>query len=140
MKKLISSRIHHYYWDEDLCCTLTALKILAELYPPAPHPQILDAAFGLNAGRCGSQCGLVEGTLLFLGTYSKENGWSPEDTRQLCRDFCQDFQARLGSLICTELRPQGFSPDNPPHLCEKLSCQALTLAHNFIARNFPSQS
>jgi len=53
LEELINCRVHDYYWDEDLSCAVTTLKILSELFYPALHPQVIEAAFGLNAGRFG---------------------------------------------------------------------------------------
>ncbi|MBU2703841.1 hypothetical protein Ga0466249_004991 [Sporomusaceae bacterium BoRhaA] len=64
--KINNARVHDYYWNEDFSCAVTTLKILSELYYPELHSQMIDAAFGLNAGRCGSQCGLVEGARQFI--------------------------------------------------------------------------
>jgi hypothetical protein len=30
------------------------------------------------------------------------------------------------------LRPQGFQDDNPPHLCEPLTCQAVEFSLTFV--------
>jgi hypothetical protein len=38
---------------------------------------------------------------------------------------------RLGS-IGKVLRPVGFHKDNPPHLCEKLTCEAILFNVRFI--------
>ncbi len=135
MEKFINAKVHDYYWNEDLSCALTTLKILAELFYTELHPQVIEAAFGLNAGRFGSQCGLVEGTLLFIGVYGNHQDINKEQVVVLCHKFCGEFQARFSSLLCNELRPQGFSRDNPPHLCENITKQAIIFSAEFIAEN-----
>jgi Putative redox-active protein (C_GCAxxG_C_C). len=132
MYELINSRVHDYYWNQDLSCAVTTLKILSELFYPELHPQVIEATFGLNAGRFGSQCGLVEGTLLFIGSYGHHKNMTKEQIADLCHEFCSKFQPRFGSLLCNELRPQGFSPDNPPHLCENLTKKAIIFSAEFI--------
>ena len=132
MRDLIHSRVHEYYWQNDFSCALTTLKILAELYYPGLHPQVINAAFGLNAGRFGLQCGLVEGGLLFIGSYGCQKDIDHEQIRQLCQEYCREFEARFGSMLCRELRPQGFSPDNPPHLCENITKEAVCFSAEFV--------
>jgi hypothetical protein len=44
---------------------------------------------------------------------------------QACYAFAQQFENKFGSLLCRELRPQGFYPDNPPHLCKGLTRKAI---------------
>jgi len=135
LQELINIRIHDYYWDEDLSCVVTTLKILSEIYYPELHPQVIAAAFGLNAGRCGYQCGLVEGALLFIGIYGSRNGMTNEKITDLCHGFCDKFQERFGSILCSQLRPQGFSSGNPPHLCESITKKAIAFSAEFMAEN-----
>lgn len=134
MKELIDSRVHDYYWSQDLSCAITTLKILSELFHTELHSQVMEAAFGLNAGRCGSQCGLVEGTLLFMGIYGNHQGLERTEIKELCRKFSSSFQQEFGSLLCSELRPQRFSPDIPAHLCENITKLAVNFSAGFISR------
>ena len=135
MRELINVRVHDCYWNEDFSCAVTTLKILSELYNQELHPQLIKATFGLNAGRSGLECGLVEGTLLFIGVYGSENGINKEKITNLCHKFCSEFQICFGSLSCKELRPQGFGPDNPPHLCESITKKAVAFSADFVYDN-----
>lgn len=130
---VINARVHDYYWEEDLSCTITTLKILSELFHIRLDRQVMDAAFGLNAGRLGSQCGLVEGALLFIGIYGQQQGLTPQGITALCHQFSSNFQTEFGSVLCKELRPQGFNPTNPPHLCETITKRAIAFSAEFIA-------
>lgn len=135
MRELINARVHDYYWNKDLNCAITMIEILGELFYPKIEQQVIEAVFGLNAGRCGNQCGLVEGTLLFIGIYGAYQNWSQQQIKEICHEFCNQFQAKFGSLLCAELRPEGFQPNNPPHLCEKLTKEAVAFSAEFIRRN-----
>ena len=135
MDDLIKSRVARYYWEHDINCAGTVLRVLAECFDIALHPQVLDAALGLHgAGGHGAQCGLVEGTLLFLGIAGKARGFPEKRIVESCSAFAREFEQRFGSLRCSQLRPQGFRPELPPHLCEHLTCQALALAARFVYR------
>ena len=133
LQTFIDERVHRYYWQDELDCAVTTLKVLGELYEVEASQPVLDAAFGLNAGRCGWQCGLVEGALLFIGLYGKAKGAGQEEIRTLCRGYCAAFEARFGSLLCKELRPEGFGSENPPHLCERRTKEAVLFSAAFIA-------
>ncbi len=125
---LISERVHHYYWDEDLNCATTVLLIMAEIFAIELLPQTLHAAIGMHgAGGFRAQCGLVEGSLMFIGIIGRERGLADESIIKYCYDFAAEFQKNFGSLSCSELRPQGFKPDNPPHLCENLTRKVVQL-------------
>jgi len=123
---LVQRRVHHAYWDHDWNCAVTTLRILAEVFEVALDQQVLDAALGMHgAGGYRAQCGLVEGALMFIGILGKAER-RPDDTIvQMCYDFAAAFEDRFGSLICRDLRPEGFKPDNPPHLCEDLTRRAI---------------
>lgn len=132
-KVLIEARVHACYLEKDLSCIMTTLRILSKVFHTEIQPQLFSAAYGLNAGRLRSQCGLVEGALLFIGLYAQQKEIAPSNIADLCRKFSADFQAEFGSVLCKELRPEGFSPDNPPHLCENLTKRAVWFAAEFVA-------
>ena len=96
----------------------------------------MDASIGMNgAGRFGSQCGLVEGVLMFIGIYSIHKGIQKEKIINLCNNFSKGFQQNFGSLLCRELRPQRFSSGNPLHLCEDIIKRAVSYSAEFIAKS-----
>ena len=127
-------RVYTYYWNQDLNCTTTTLRILSEHLNVPLCPQTLDAALGMHgAGGDRAQCGLVEGALMFLGIWGRRHDLPDCKIVELCKAYGQQFEARFGSLVCAVLRPEAFSPDNPPHLCEGLTCRAQRLNVEFIS-------
>jgi len=135
VKELINDRVHNYYWNEDLNCAVTTLRILSELFHTEVNAQVVEAAIGMNgAGRSGAQCGLVEGTLMFIGIYGAQKGLSKDEIVKLCYEFAKAFQQRFKSLACKELRPNGFNADDPPHLCEGKTKIAISFSEDFILK------
>lgn len=132
MHQSIQQLVHDYYWQKDFNCANTTLAILAEIFSIKLSEQIASAAFGLNAGRMGLQCGLVEGALMFIGIVGQTQKLDDAAKHGLCQDFVLAFQREFGAITCTELRPEGFSPQNPPHLCEARTLQAISFSANFI--------
>lgn len=63
--------------------------------------------------------------------WKKQELTIPED---LCFVYAEEFTERFGSLRCLELRPSGFSADDPPHMCERLTCDAIAFTYEFINR------
>lgn len=137
MKDFIDNRVYDYYWNQDLNCANTTLHVLSELFHIKIQPQVLEATFGLNAGRCGTQCGLAEGALLFIGIYGSRHNLERTEIKEKCQKFSISFQKEFGSLLCKELRPRGFKPDNPPHLCENITKLAIAFAAEFISKELP---
>jgi C_GCAxxG_C_C family probable redox protein len=133
VKELIDSRVHGYYWGQDYNCAVTTLKVLSEIFSIEIHPQVVDSAIGMHgAGGFGAQCGLVEGSLLFIGILGNDKGMRGDRIVALCHEFASAFQQQFGSIQCKELRPQGFGPENPPHLCEAKTAMAIKFSAEYI--------
>ncbi len=128
----VHQRVKHYYWERDLNCATTMLKVLAEHFDLELAAQVIDAATGMHgAGEYGAQCGLVEGGLMFLGIIGRARGIPEDRIVQACRRYAAAFEKRFASLLCRDLRPEGFHPDNPPHLCENITGRAIAFTLAF---------
>lgn len=111
------------------------LRVLGAVTGQVIHEQVFAAATGMHgAGRYGAQCGLVEGGLMFLGLWGREMGKTQEWITEACNAYAQGFERRFGSLLCRELRPQGFIDGQPPHMCEGLSVDAASWAVKWVGR------
>ncbi len=111
------------------------LRVLGAVTDREIHEQVFAAATGMNgAGRFRAQCGLVEGGLMFLGIWGHGRGRSPEEVENLCKAYAREFETRFGSLLCRDLRPQGFAEGQPQHLCEGLSVDAANWAAQWVGR------
>lgn len=135
----VRSRVARYYWRDDVNCATAALNILAEHFDFPLSEQVIDAAVGMHgAGEYGAQCGLVEGALMFLGIMGRSQGVPDPAIVSACRAFAEGFEKRFRSLSCAVLRPQGFTPGNPPHLCENLTCAAIGFSIDSVQGAFKS--
>jgi hypothetical protein len=129
----VQKRVARYYWRDDINCATTSLKILSEHFDVPLSDQVIHAALGMHgAGEYGAQCGLVEGTLMFLGIWGRSLGLPDAVIIAACRAFAEGFEKRFQSLSCAILRPAGFDPANPPHLCESFTCEAIGFNINFL--------
>ena len=136
-EKLIAARVHEYYWKDDINCATTTLKILSEAFAVKLNDQVIDSAIGMHgAGEYGAQCGLVEGTLMFLGIAGRAKGIPDEEIVKSCQNLARQFDICFGSLLCSVLRPQGFKPDNPPHLCERITRTGIAFSIEFVSDVF----
>lgn len=130
----VSERVHSLYWVEDRNCAYTTLKVIPALFGVSIDPQVMDAVTGMHgAGKFGAQCGLVEGSLLFIGIWGKERNLSDGEIEKICYTYAGKFQQEFGSLLCRVLRPKGFSPKNPPHLCEDLTVKSIIFVFEYIS-------
>lgn len=136
-ERYIDEEVHRHYWERDDTCAFTTLSIVSELFVVPLDSQVMDSALGMwGAGGHRAQCGLVEGALMFIGILGSRRGLNRDQVSGHCRDFAEGFEEQFGSLICRELRPEGFSPDNPPHICEDLSKRAIRYTTRFLAHAF----
>lgn len=134
LTRIVKEGVSRCYWQQEKNCATTALNLLSEIFTINLNSQTLDAALAIHgAGGYGAQCGLVEGPLMFMGIFGRKKGIPDERTIEGCREFAEKFEGRFGSLLCRTLRPQGFSPDDPPHLCEGLTCEAIEFAAMHVA-------
>ena len=130
----IKDNVKQYYWEEDVNCATTTLKILAKHFGITLDEQIIDCAIGMHgAGEYGAQCGLVEGVLMFLGIYGRKKGVNKDDIVLYCNEFARQFETVFKSLQCSTLRPEGFHIDNAPHLCEPLTRDSVKFSIDFIS-------
>lgn len=133
MKEYITKRVYELYWEKDINCARTALICLSELFEITIEPQTIYSAVGLHgAGGYRAQCGLVEGALMFIGIYLHVLGKTENEIVSACYGFASAFDKAFGSLRCFELRPTGFSENDPPHMCEKLTCNGIEFAYQYI--------
>ncbi|MGL5435678.1 MAG: RQC-minor-1 family DNA-binding protein [Lachnospiraceae bacterium] len=132
--KYITNRIHDLYWKDDINCARTMLICLSELFKIPLGQQTIHAAVGLHgAGGYRAQCGLVEGALLFIGIYYNSLGKTEKETVLACYNYASAFEEKFGSLKCFDLRPTGFTENDPPHMCEEFTCVAVEFAYQHIA-------
>ena len=126
------------YHDHDLSCVHAVLKILGEVFDVEVSRQTFDASSGMfgGGGNYGAQCGLVQGAVMFVGILGSHRGMDKETLGTLCFDLSARIEKELGSLVCREIRPEGFADENPPHLCEPRSVQSIVSTTRFIADRF----
>ncbi|MFP4364243.1 MAG: C-GCAxxG-C-C family protein [Spirochaetia bacterium] len=139
-KLFINEKVRHCYWDLNINCASTVLKTLAAVTGITISQQVIAAAKGMHgAGGAGEQCGLVEGMLMFLGVYGTEQGRTNKQIAAQCSEFAKEFTKRFSSVSCSVLRPEGFTDDNPPHLCEGLTVRAIEFAVDFLKQEYPGE-
>ncbi|MCC8049804.1 MAG: C-GCAxxG-C-C family protein [Clostridiales bacterium] len=132
-REYIQHKVHKLYYRYDMNCARTSLTCLSELFQFPIRKDVYTAALGMHgAGGYRAQCGLVEGTLMFIGLYFSASYMDEKEIVQICYHFAEEFEQEFGSLRCRELRPSGFSENDPPHMCEALTCRAIEFSYLFI--------
>lgn len=129
----VSTKLEYFFKELDLNCAEASLKILSEAFDFDLSQQLFDSASGMNgAGQYRAQCGLVEGPLMFLGAYLRSKALSKEVVKVSCHTFAKEFEGEFGSLLCRDLRPNGFNDNDPPHLCSGFSLRTIVFTLNYV--------
>lgn len=58
---------------------------------------------------------------MFIGIFFSEKGKSDMEIAEICYQFADEFNKQFKSLRCYDLRPNGFTENDPPHACEELT-------------------
>lgn len=136
IKQTIQEQVHSFYYDQDMNCARTTLQVLSTLFNQPIEKQVMQAAVALHGlGGSREQCGLVEGSAMFLGLFFLCHGWDEERVVALTNEFAHSYVRRFGSVRCYDLRPGGFSDNDAPHLCENLSVESIFFTYQFILQH-----
>ena len=104
-KNNIENLVKKLYWDIDFNCAITTLTVLSEIYDTKIEKQVFYSATGLNgAGKYQAQCGIVEGSLMFLGIFGTMRGYTANKIENTCYEFASSFEKKFTSLKCSNLR------------------------------------
>lgn len=107
---LVRQRVAEYFTTGDYNCAMTVLKVLGEVFDVHLEAQVIAAGRCMpGAGGVEGLCGLVSGTLMFIGVWGAHHGVSRQTLRPISTSFSQGVQQRFGSILCRDLRLNGCS-------------------------------
>lgn len=131
----IRNEVRFCYHEKNLNCARTSMRVYSALFSTDLPEELTMAAAGMHgAGRFGAQCGLVEGTLMFIGCYFLSRKVGEDEAVAACHDIAEAITDEFGSLDCRDLRKGGFRPDDPPHLCENLSVRMISFCYQWMKK------
>lgn len=129
----IKERVHQLYWNDDANCAITTVTVLSEYFGLPVNKQIKDGLMAMpGLGKNGLTCGIVIASLMFHGILVNEKNINMDIAKGQANQLVVEFKDRFGSEICSVLRPEGFISNNPPHLCEQLTVEAIEYVIDFI--------
>ena len=87
MNEYVIKEVHHLYYDKDENCARTTLRCLSNLFSFPVGEDVLASAIGMHgAGFYRAQCGLVEGSLMFIGLYGTAKGSKKDEIEKVPPD------------------------------------------------------
>jgi C_GCAxxG_C_C family probable redox protein len=110
---------------------------LGKLFHKEIKEQTVNAAIGLHdGGGYRAQCGIVEGSLMFIALMSKEEyKKSVTEIAGFCFDFVEMFEKEFKSLRCYDLRPNGFREEFMRGVDQKRNTMYLCILHETVSQD-----
>lgn len=110
---MLKETIKKYYIDENCNCAESMLKAIDEVHGLAIPAESFKLISGFGGGMCaGYTCGALTGAQAALGKmFSNGKAHETEGFMEMCGAFVNSFKAEMGTLNCSELKPQYFKED-----------------------------
>lgn len=122
-------------FQEGYSCSQAVLGTYAEQLGASKDTALkLASGLGGGIGRTGEICGAVTGAILVIGlkygTTNPKDQTSKYECYSKARQFCEEFKARTGSLICRELL--GFDFNTPEGMARSKQAGAFGHCPEFV--------
>lgn len=110
---MLNELIKKNYLDENCNCAESMLKALDEACGLAIPAESFKLISGFGGGMCaGYTCGALAGAQAALGKmFSNGKAHETEGFMDMCGAFVNRFADEMGSINCSELKPQYFKED-----------------------------
>ena len=120
---------------KQLNCATTTVIIMSKHFSTKIQSQVIDSLVGLpNGAEQKSLCGLVSGTLIFIGIYGKIKKLKRDQIKNICKKFSSEFIGKFGSIDCKDLKPEKISPEQTC-ICKELAYKAIDFSIDFIEKS-----
>lgn len=128
-----------YYFEGNYNCAETIIRAANEYYELGLHDRdmIMVGAYGAGI-QCGNTCGAVLSAAAVLSMkYVEAKAHESEDIRPVVMKLMRKFQAKYGSTLCKDIKPQSFKPEYRCRMTIEASCNILeeTIAEFEAERN-----
>ena len=128
-----------YYFEGNYNCAETIIRAANEYYELGLHDRdmIMVGAYGAGI-QCGNTCGAVLSAVAVLSMkYVEARAHESEDIKPVVMKLMRKFQAKYGSTLCKDIKPQSFKPEYRCRMTIEASCDILeeTIAEFEAERN-----
>lgn len=128
-----------YYFEGNYNCAETIIRAANEYYELGLHDRdmIMVGAYGAGI-QCGNTCGAVLSAAAVLSMkYVEAKAHESEDIKPVVMKLMRKFQAKYGSTLCKDIKPQSFKPEYRCRMTIEASCDILeeTIAEFEAERN-----
>lgn len=128
-----------YYFEGNYNCAETIIRAANEYYELGLHDRdmIMVGAYGAGI-QCGNTCGAVLSAAAVLSMkYVEAKAHECEEIKPVVMKLMRKFQAKYGSTLCKDIKPQSFKPEYRCQMTIEASCDILeeTIAEFEAERN-----
>lgn len=128
-----------YYFEGNYNCAETIIRAANEYYELGLHDRdmIMVGAYGAGI-QCGNTCGAVlSATAVLSMKYVEAKAHECEEIKPVVMKLMRKFQAKYGSTLCKDIKPQSFKPEYRCQMTIEASCDILeeTIAEFEAERN-----
>ena len=116
-----------YYFEGNYNCAETIIRAANEYYELGLHDRdmIMVGAYGAGI-QCGNTCGAVLSAAAVLSMkYVEAKAHESEDIKPVVMKLMRKFQAKYGSTLCKDIKPQSFKPEYRCRMTIEASCDIL---------------
>ena len=102
-----------YYFEQNYNCAEAIIRAANDYYGLGLHDRdmILVGAFGAGM-QCGNTCGAVLSAASVLSMkYVEAKAHESEDIKPIVVNMMRKFNAKYGSTLCKDIKPQSFKPE-----------------------------
>lgn len=116
-----------YYFEQNYNCAETLLRAANDYYDLKLHDRdmIMVGAYGAGI-QCGNTCGAVLAAASVLSMkYVEAKAHESEDIRPVVMKLMRKFNAKYGSTLCKDIKPQSFKPEYRCKMTVEMACDIL---------------
>lgn len=116
-----------YYFEQNYNCAETLLRAANDYYNLNLHDRdmIMVGAYGAGI-QCGNTCGAVLAAASVLSMkYVEAKAHESEDIRPVVMKLMRKFNAKYGSTLCKDIKPQSFKPEYRCKMTVETACDIL---------------
>lgn len=116
-----------YYFEQNYNCAETILRAANEYYDLGLHDKdmIMVGAYGAGI-QCGNTCGAVLAAAAILSLkYVEAKAHESADIRPVTVKMIRKVNAKYGSVLCKDIKPQSFKPEYRCKMTVETLCDIL---------------
>ncbi len=121
-----------YYVDQNYNCAESLIRGANDYYDLKLHDRDMIMLGGYGGGiQTGNTCGAVLAAASVLSMkYIEQKSHESKDIKPVTTEFIRRINARYGSVLCKDIKPQSFDPE---HRCRFTVEEACDILESVIA-------